>query len=169
MGRRVWQDFVVRGVTYATVRACADDLGVTQKTVRRALREGRAATLGLGAGKGHAMPVRIAGRDFPSLQAAAAHFGCTASAISKAVDDGDPDRIARSRKGRYHGGLNRPFTMGGLSFSSMRAASLAIGRSDGYVAQVLAKPTRRRVECLRGEFMRLAAQREAAARKGRAA
>lgn len=163
MGRRKYADIEVRGAVYPTARAAAQALGVDVKSVARACRSGRLDTLGLGRGRGHRMPVRIAGRDFAGLGEAAAHFGCTPSAISKAISDGDPDRVAR--KSRGGGTLSRPVVLGGVRFPSMAAASRALGFSSGYVAKVMGSGSARRRERLLAAAMRLRARMDADARR----
>lgn len=165
MASATYRDIEVRGVSYATVAECAKKLRVSEWNVRRAIRSNRLETLGLGAvhvGRvTGVMPVRIGGMDFPSQAAAAKHFGCDPSTISKAIDDGDPDRVLRGRsQNRNH---VRPVVLGGIAFPSMAAASRALGCSNGYVSQVLSSGSRRRHERMIGLVMAYAARQTRAA------
>lgn len=152
MGARKYRDIEVRGVVYPTAQAAAAALGVREITVHKALQSGRLDTLGTGAAHPTPMRVRIAGRVFPDARAAAAHFGVTVGAVRNAILEGDPDRIARKRRGRR--GVNaKPVTIGPVTFPSMRAADEALGYSHGIVSRILRRGGPRAREALVGRAM----------------
>ncbi|OOY16734.1 hypothetical protein [Thioclava sp. DLFJ4-1] len=131
MGARVWTDFEIRGVRYATTADAARALGVSTENVRLMLRRGRADKIGLGQ-SAKAMPIRIRGVDYPNARAAAKEFGVTPGAIWKALNDGRIDQIGLPQ--RYGVSRAMPITISGITFSSHAAADRALGFSPGYIA-----------------------------------
>ena len=132
----------IRGVTYPSFSAAARAHGVKPDTVAVACRNGTLHRVGTGRVGPEPMPVRIAGQDFEDVRAAATHFGLTRQAIYSAIDDGDPDRVARPAV--YNPWKSQPFTVGGVTFASMRAASRALGfKNEEYIAKVIKRGSRR--------------------------
>lgn len=126
----------IRGVTYANFSAAAAALGVAESTVRAAARKGTLHRVGTGRVGPEPMQVRIAGVVYADVHDAARAHGVKAATVWAAICDGDPDRIARPP--RYNPARSRPFRVGGLTFSSMREASRALGfKNEEYVAKVL--------------------------------
>lgn len=137
MGARKYHDFEVRGVRYATVRDCAEALGVSHHTVRRALLLRRLDTLGQGRAaiaRAHCVPVRIQGRDFPSIKAAAAHHGVTPGAIHGRLERGTLEFVGRRRPGAPN---QKAVKIAGRHFPSLSAASRAAGFAPTYLSQAI--------------------------------
>lgn len=166
MGRQ-YRDIVVRGVSYPSVRACAEALGVSAWTVYAALRRG--AGDGIGRGRGHRtrMPVRVRGVVYTDADAAAKALGVSTSAVTLALARGSIDRVGLPRRARedrsVYASRSRPVVIGGARFPSMAAASRALGFHDGYVSGVLGRGSARQRERLVGAAMAWMA------RQGRAA
>ena len=157
---------VIRGVTYPNFSAAGRALGVHPNTVRAAYRNGTLHRVGTGRVGPEPMPVRIAGRDFADVFAAARAFRCKPATVYAAICDGDPDRIARAPV--YNPWKSKPFSVGGLNFPSMRAASRALGFADeDYVAKVVKRGSKRGMQRIVAAAMAVAARRDAAARKAR--
>jgi|GEM_PF-2498900 len=126
----------IRGVTYANFSAAARAHGVHPNTVRAAYRNGSLHRVGTGRVGPEPMRVLIAGQVFDDVHAAAAHFRVQPMTVYAAIADGDPDRIARPAV--YNPWKSQPFTIGSLTFPSMRAASRALGfKSEEYIAKVV--------------------------------
>ncbi|CAB5220310.1 hypothetical protein UFOVP233_44 [uncultured Caudovirales phage] len=113
---------LVRGVTYPSVRACAEALGVTIFAVYSALERGALDTLGLG--KTKAQPVEVEGLHFRSLSAASVTLGLNRSYLRFALASGSPVSMDRVRFAaqRYKARLE------------MDAARAASGKGEAYVA-----------------------------------
>lgn len=156
MGNRIYQDIEIRGVVYPDADAAAAAFGVTADAVRMACRRGTQHRIGTGAVGVEPMRVRIAGRDFETAKAAAAHFGVHTSAVYAAIRDGDPDRVARPAV--YNPWKSRRFSIGGLTFPSMSAASRALGFTDEYIAQVMRRGSERGRERILAAAMAYVAQ-----------
>ena len=77
----------IRGVVYATQRAAAIAVGVSEKTIRNALDTGTVDLVGKGyrVGGRPGMPCYFRGKSYPSLTAAAKACGVSTAAVSKAV------------------------------------------------------------------------------------
>jgi len=60
----------IRGITYPSMRAAADAIGVSYKTVWSAVESGRADSCGLGLGPRAGKPHRFAGTAYPSRRQA---------------------------------------------------------------------------------------------------
>ncbi|EEE36424.1 hypothetical protein RKLH11_257 [Rhodobacteraceae bacterium KLH11] len=138
MGKRLYRDIDIKGVTYPTVNDAAAHFGVQAETIRAAIRNGRIDTIG--SGYRHRFPMRICirGQVFPSAKAAAKHFNVTVGAIRQALSKDRLDAVGLPRK--YNGAGAKPVTIGRLEFPSMAAASRMLGFSSGYIS----KATRRR-------------------------
>lgn len=135
MGRRIYRDIEIRGVTYPDANAASQALGVSADTVRLAARNGMLHRCGLGRVGVEPMSIRIGNKVFPDAAAAAKHFKVGRTAIYKAIENGDPDRIGRPRV--YNGARSKPFQVCGLRFRSRREASLKLGFGAGYVSHAL--------------------------------
>ena len=159
-GRRV----TIRGVTYDTIRSAAAALGVHPSTIHTAARNGTLHRVGTGAMGPEPMRVLIGGQVFPSARAAAAYFGCSVGSIWSALADGDPDRIAGPEA---RGGWKaKPFSIGSLSFSSMRAASRALGfDSPEFIAKAIKRGSKRGRERILEAAMKYEAQQAAQAQR----
>lgn len=136
MGARIYQNIEIRGVVYPDIKAAATALGVHPNTVRVAYRTGALHRVGTGCFGPKPMRVQIAGKIYDDVRSAAAHLGVKPSAIYSAISDGDPDRVARPAA--YSPWKSKPFSIGALTFPSMRAASRALGfENEEYIAQVV--------------------------------
>ncbi|WP_170335010.1 hypothetical protein [Ruegeria arenilitoris] len=158
MGRRIYRDIEIDGVIYPNVNAVAKAKGVKPDTVRVALRKGTAHRIGVGTGGVEPMSVRIHGRVFADAKAAAKHCGITVGGIYEAIRCGREDRVGLPL---FQTSANaKPFTIGTLTFPSMRAASLALGFERGeYISKVLKQKS------VRGQQRILKAAMEYAERK----
>jgi len=156
MGRRVHRDIPIRGVVYPTVQAAAAALGVSERAVLWAIRNGTLHRCGTGASHPEPMPVRIRGEVFENAHAAAARFGVAPHTVWRAIQDGREDRIGLQQA--YNNAKSQPVTLGGQTFPSKSAASRAMGRAPGYVAHVLKRGGPRAREALIGAAMALAAR-----------
>lgn len=142
MGRSRYHDIEIRGVTYPSFAAAGRAHGVHANTVRAAYHKGTLHRVGSGRVGPEPMRVQIAGRVFDDVNVAAAHFGVQPMTVYAAISDGDPDRIARAQT--YNPWKARSFTIGKLTFPSMRAASRALGFSDEeYIAKALKRGSKR--------------------------
>lgn len=108
------------------------------------------------------MPVTIRGTTYPSVRAAADALGVTPSTIYSALGRGREDTIGigpghRPVENRL-GGNPKPITLGGVTYRSKRAASIALGMSKGYVTDVLS--SRKKTAAKQG-LIRLAMERTA--------
>lgn len=147
----------IRGVTYPNFSAAGKALGVNPNTVRAAYRNGTLHRVGTGRVGPEPMRVRIAGKDFEDVNAAAAHFGVQPGTVYSAICDGDPDRVARPAV--YNPWKSKPFTIGGLTFPSMRAASRALGfKDEEFIAKAVKRGSRRGRERILAAAMTYVAQ-----------
>ncbi len=147
----------IRGVTYSNFSEAGKALGVHANTVRAAYRNGTLHRVGTGRVGPEPMRVRIAGQDFEDVNAAAAHFGVQPGTVYSAICDGDPDRIARPAV--YNPWKSKAFTIGGVTFPSMRAVSRALGfKDEEYVAKALKRGSRRGRERILAAAMSYVAQ-----------
>lgn len=135
MGKRVYRDITVRGVTYPDANAAAAALGVSAEAVRIAIRKGTAHRIGTRAVGSEPMPVLVNGQIFESARSAAAQLGLKPSTIYRAINEGRAHRLTGIR--RYNGGRSKPVTLGNLCFSSMEQANRALGFRQGYVSLAL--------------------------------
>jgi hypothetical protein len=141
MARPKHTNIEIRGVLYPDIATAARKLGVSRNTVDGAIRRNALDTVGLGRGSGRQrMAVMIEGNLFANADAAARHYGVSAKAVFNAVNEGDPDRIARKRKGRPVTNA-KPITIGPLVFASYRDASRTLGFSDSFISHAVARGT----------------------------
>lgn len=146
----------IRGVSYPNFSAAGLALGVHGNTVRAAYYKGTLHRVGTGRVGVEPMRVRIAGKDFKNVAAAAKHFGVERGTVYSAISDGDPDRIARPQA--YNPWRSKPFKIGDLTFPSMSAASRALGfKSDNYIALVMLRGSRKGREKILAAAMSYAA------------
>lgn len=87
------------------------------------------------------MPVKIRGTLYPSVSDAAQAIGCSPMAIYTALSRGRLDTVGfgmgwRPRE-KCNGAQGKQITLGGVTFPSMRAASLALGFREAYVAEAM--------------------------------
>lgn len=157
MGKRKYRDIEIRGVVYPDAVSAARKLKVQPDTVRLAARLGTLDKVGLGV-RIVPTPVRIAGKVYPSAKAAGAAFGKTPHAVWKAIDEGDPDRIARPRCNARN--KAKPVKIGPLSFPSMREASVKLGFGADYVSHALRRGSPQARQKILAAAMRLAQEQE---------
>lgn len=81
------QPTTIRGVLYPTQRAASVALGVSPKTVHKAIQRGRAEYIGLGK-IDMGQPCTMNGQRYPSQTAAANALGVRRATISRAVAEG---------------------------------------------------------------------------------
>ena len=158
MGRRLYRDITVRGVTYATVQDAARALGVQDQTVRKAIVAGTLDLLGTGASHPRPLPVRIRGVTYASAKAAAQALGVTQGAIHQALACGAPDRVGLPPVPRNP--MAREFVIAGMRWPSLAAASRALGFSPGYISKVLRRGCPHGRERIIAAAMALRAQAE---------
>lgn len=149
----------IRGVVYQSVRIAAAMLDITPETIYAARKKGTLHRVGLGRVGVEPMPVLIKGRVFKDARFAAKHYKVTVAAIYNAIADGDPDRIAR--KQFYNGWKSQPYTVGGYTFASKRAAARALGfANDEFIAHALRVKSKRGLERILAAGMAYAARQD---------
>jgi len=163
MGKRVWVDLVIRGVSYPTAQAAAAALGVTQEAVMVAARKGALERCGLGLVGRAPLPVRIRGRVFPSARAAAQHFQVQVSTIFSAIADGREDRVGLAPT--VAANRSQPVVLGGMAFRSKAEASRRLGFQHEYVARAMLRRSERAMVRILAAAMRLRAAQDCAARR----
>lgn len=89
----------INGRVYPSQKAAAADLGVRRNSISQAIRRGRTEQVGTGAhrfgNKNRGRKVEIFGLCFPSRKDAAAAFGVSRDAFSRAIRDGGPASMER--------------------------------------------------------------------------
>lgn len=137
----------VRDLEFESDRACAAHFGVTLRHLRNAKANGKLDSIGLG--KGHAkgktlyrdpdryMPVVVRGVRFENAKACAAHFGIKVCTVYSLVSRGRADSIGLGCGSGAGGNRSIPFTIGGVTYESRRAASLALGLRARYITDAL--------------------------------
>lgn len=135
MGRRIYTNITIRGVTYADASAASVALGVQPQTVVKALQKGTLDTCG--SGNSHPRPMRVAirGKTFETVKEAAEAHGVKPSAIYTALDEGRIDRIGMPPTQPVPSN-SKAFKLGPLEFESQRKASIALGFNPAYVSKV---------------------------------
>lgn len=155
----------VNGTRYESLAAAGRAYGVTPEAVAQAIKRGTTHRLGTGRVGWEPRPVRIRGTVYSSAAEAAAALGVARSAVYAAIDRGTEDKLGLGRPPCMI--KARPVVIGGMAFESMAAASRAIGRSDGYVAQVLRSGSVAARNRLAEQFVELGMRRDASAFKRR--
>jgi len=168
MGRTIYRDIEIRGVTYPTAPAAARALGVTPDTIRRARRNGTLHRVGLGRVGVEPMPIRIRGLDYADAHAAAVALGVTAAAVWQAAHKGTLDRVGLGPR-RDNPSRARPVAIGSASYASMAVASKVLGFGESYISQALRRKSKRAMERIVAAQMAMEAEQEAAAWRKRAA
>ena len=137
----------VRDLEFESDRACAAHFGVTLRHVRNAKANGKVDSIGFG--KGHAkgkklhlppesyMPVVVRGMRFDNAHACAEHFGIKVCTVYTLVSEGRADKIGLGSGAGGGGNRSIPFTIGGVTYESRRAASLALGLRARYITDAL--------------------------------
>lgn len=131
--------FTVRGQEFASFAACADHFGISEKAVKNAVRNGRAEVIGIPAHKTRKrhgpdpMEVRIRGRVFANVNAAAKHFKVTPETIRSAIQRGREDFVGLGRARKHvkktgRGAHNaKPVQIGIHSWPSLGQCAAALG------------------------------------------
>lgn len=154
---------VIRGVTYPSGAAAARANGVTPEAVYAARRAGTLHRVGCGRPGAEAMPVALAGKVYASAEAASKALNIKLTTIYAAIADGDPDRVLRAN--RYNSWRSRPFSIGGLTYPSMRQASRALGfANDEFISRAIKRGSKRGWQRILAAAMREEARRAASAR-----
>ena len=166
MGKRVWRDIVVRGEVFATVAEAAARFGVTQETVRIALKRGTAHRVGTGKTGVEPMPIRVRGVVYRDARAAAAAFGLSPPAIWQAIHHGRIDMVGLPPRAVVPH-RSRRVVIGGVAYPSMAAADRALGFKPGYMSHAIQLDRASAQERILAAAMALAAR--SARRFGRAA
>jgi len=148
----------IRGVDYPSIAAASRALGVRREAVDKAIAAGRLEFCGLGRGIPDPMPITIRGVAYPSARAAAQALGVKPSAIYQALHVGDIDRVGRPR--RRGGFRSKPFEIAGLTWPSLRSASLDLGFTSTFISAARRRNHRRGLERIMAAAMRLKAERE---------
>ena len=93
----------VLGVVYPTMADAARALGCNWTTIKRAIEEGREASVLSGAHPRAQKPCRMNGRDFPSMTVAAQVLGVHRTTVSMAIKRGQT--WCGNRPGRHQRGV----------------------------------------------------------------
>jgi hypothetical protein len=157
MGRTLYRDIVIRGVTYATAAQAGRALGVQRQTVVKAIQAGTLDRVGLGQPGLEPCPVRVNGVVYPGARAAGKALGFKPGAIYQALKQGREDRVGKPLRNVARA---RPVRIGPLQFDSMAEASRALGFCVSYVSEALRRGRPVMAERLLAAAMRLQAQRE---------
>jgi hypothetical protein len=80
------------------------------------------------------MRVMVRGTIYATELAAANAFGVTVTYINRMIDQGKEDSIGLGRGGNKY--TPKPYTIEGLTFKSMREASIALGFRPNRIAEV---------------------------------
>lgn len=136
---------MVRGRKFKSTKACAKAFGLSEKHVKDMLAAGKRNSIGKGGGRAKApldqrMKVTVRGVTFPTVEACAAHFKITVSAVYSSVATGKADRIGLGKGKQNRGkptGRGNPVDIGPFKFTSAQSASVFLGFSKGYVAMAL--------------------------------
>lgn len=112
----------LQGKWYHSIQIASRELGMSQHTLRRAIREGRADVVGLGT----STPVVIRGKRYESMKAAAKDLGVTPQAISRAAARGVLEYVGLG-KGSRGGRPKKPYPVNGIPFRSADEAAEALG------------------------------------------
>ena len=80
------------------------------------------------------MRVMIRGTIYATELAAANAFGVTVTYINRMIDQGKEDSIGLGRGGNKH--TPKQYTIEGLTFKSMREASIALGFRPNRIAEI---------------------------------
>jgi len=163
MGKRLHRNFAIRGVTYGTAQEAAAAHGVSVGTIYKAIEKGTLDRVGLGQVGKEPMRIVIRGKVYKNAQAAARAFGVTPAAIFTALYRGRIDQVGVPRK--HNHATSKPFTIAGVTFPSMRAASLALGFNPAYVHNVLESGSTARFERMQGAAMAYVAKRDGQSKK----
>ena len=163
MGSRKYQNIVIRGETYPTVQMAAKALSLTEGTICRAIKLERLDTVGLGCAAGWRMPISVRGTVYKNSSEAAEVLGVTRSAIHNALHHGRIDKVGLPSPKRKKG---KPFSVGGLSWPSMRSASLELGFGHQYVFRAFKYNRVEAKHKILLAVMKLAKERDAAGSEG---
>ena len=136
MGRRIYTDITIDGVTYPDANAVARAKGVTANAVRIAIKRGTTHRIGTGAVGAEPMPILIRGRRYATARHAAKALGLTPGAVYRAINDGNADRLGRGPC-NLNGARSKPVRIGPLDFPSMEEANRVLGFGPGYVSRAL--------------------------------
>lgn len=135
------EKIAIRDKNYASINDVALDLGVSVKSVQRAIRTGKTETLGLGTG----LPMRITirGQTYESVEEAALALGVKPSTVHSAMTRGNIDSVGLGIKGRKRPkGSGRPgkkLIVAGRKFESIADLARLIGRPPRSVRVSLEK------------------------------
>lgn len=80
------------------------------------------------------MRVKIRGVIYETERAAASAFGVTVAYLERMLDAGKEDQIGLGRGGNHR--VPEPFEIEGLTFASMRDASIALGFRPNRIAEI---------------------------------
>lgn len=134
MGKRLYCNITIRGVTYPTAQAAARALAVQEQTVQRAARLGVLDQVGLGKGRKERLPVSVRGVVYPDAHSASAATGLAVNTIYNAIARGHADRVGLGPV--YDRPPNaQPIVLGPLSFPSQTEAERVLGFSRGYISR----------------------------------
>lgn len=129
----------IRGVVYPSVKAAAEALGVSPKTVYGAVWRGREDMVGLGVGK--PMPVTIRGVTYQTARHAAEALGVTVHAVHSGLCHGYIDRVGLGTNyaaRKVKGGRPRAVVVAGRTFPSIAELARFLGRTAAGVRVSLA-------------------------------
>lgn len=167
MIERKYRDITVRGVTYPTVQDAARALGVTPNTVYAAMHNGTLDDCGLGKVHPKPMPVRIRGRVYDTARDAARELGVPRQSIYAALRRGTVDNVGFGVAPDHAPIPPRVFKIGGMSWPSRRAASLALGFERNYISRAYSRNSTYQKQRILAAAMRLRAEQDAMSGKGR--
>lgn len=138
---------IVRDLEFRSTAEAAAWFGVTERHVRNLRSKVRLDSLGLGKGwlKGKTvkrrpetyMPVAVRGLLFETAHDCARHFGIKPCTVYSLVAAGRADQIGLGSGVGCGGNRSRPFSIGGVTYPSQKAASIALGLRARYISDAL--------------------------------
>ena len=138
-GHCKYRDLTIRGVTYPTVRAASEALGVGPKAIRMAMSRGTLEVVGLP----RARPVTVQGEVFESAAAAGRAYGVCAATVRMAIKHGTEHRLGTGAVGWEP----NPVRIRGVVYGSASEAAQALGVARGTVYAAAERGTLDRVGC----------------------
>lgn len=157
---------IIRGVHYPNRRAAALAMGISLSGLDEARAGGRLDELGLGRRAHPRMPIRVRGVVYSNAAEAAKALRVTNGAIFQAMLCNRLDRVGVPPA--YNHARSIPFVMAGLSWPSIRAASIDLGFKPEYIHAATRRGHKRGMERIIAAVMvRKAALDAATARQRR--
>lgn len=159
MGKRLYTNIEIQGMTFATVRDAVPYFGVSANTIRAAIRAGTTHRIGTGQSHPEALPVRIRGVTYPTVKAAAKSIHVTTKAIYQALSANRIDRVGLPTFVENPNN-SKPVTFGPVRFRSMSEADRQLGFSANYISKVMRRRQKSGMQRIMAAVMAYAAARE---------